>query len=178
MAAGGLFRLPMSIGVTPAEHRVIKGLTKKGQNLRNHMTDLKLIFTMPGERVTTEISQQEHPDTFAESKQVARRGGNVAGAARRETERELEHNFVSGRNFLDRNPDGLVEDTIGLPPLSETRTPLGIRRGILRTKVVQTAGIVSKKRWIRKSGRFYGIIPDGLFAARRIRRFLLVEANE
>lgn len=110
-----------TFGVTPSEHRAIKRLTKKGQNLRDHMTDLELIFTMLGERVTTEISQQEKPDTFAESKQVARRGGNVAGVARRETERELGHSVVSGQNFLDRNPDGLIEDTIGLPPLNSEK---------------------------------------------------------
>ena len=110
-----------TFGVTPSEHRAIKGLTKKGQNLRDHMTDLELIFTMLGERVTTEISQQEKPDTFAESKRVARRGGNVAGVARKETERELGHSVVSGQNFLDRNPDGLIEDTIGLPPLGSDK---------------------------------------------------------
>ena len=110
-----------TFGVTPSEHRAIKRLTKKGQNLRDHMTDLELIFTMLGERVTTEISQQEKPDTFAESKQVARRGGNVAGVARRETERELGHSVVAGQNFLDRNPDGLIEDTIGLPPLDSEK---------------------------------------------------------
>ena len=98
-----------TFGVTPSEHRAIKGLTKKGQNLRDHMTDLELIFTMLGERVTTE------------SKRVARRGGNVAGVARKETERELGHSVVSGRNFLDKNPDGLVEDTIGLPPLGSDK---------------------------------------------------------
>ena len=110
-----------TFGVTPSEHRAIKRLTKKGQNLRDHMTDLELIFTMLGERVTTEISQQEKPDTFAESKQVARRGGNVAGVARKETERELGHSVVSGQNFLDKNPDGLIEDTIGLPPLGSDK---------------------------------------------------------
>ena len=110
-----------TFGVTPSEHRAIKGLTKKGQNLRDHMTDLELIFTMLGERVTTEISQQEKPDTFAESKRVARRGGNVAGAARKGTERELGHSVVSGQNFLDKNPDGLIEDTIGLPPLGSDK---------------------------------------------------------
>ena len=110
-----------TFGVTPSEHRAIKGLTKKGQNLRDHMTDLELIFTMLGERVTTVISQQEKPDTFAESKRVARRGGNVAGVARKETERELGHSVVSGQNFLDKNPDGLIEDTIGLPPLGSDK---------------------------------------------------------
>ena len=110
-----------TFGVTPSEHRAIKGLTKKGQTLRDHMTDLELIITMLGERVTTEISQQEKPDTFAESKRVARRGGNVAGVARKETERELGHSVVSGQNFLDKNPDGLIEDTIGLPPLGSDK---------------------------------------------------------
>ena len=110
-----------TFGVTPSEHRAIKGLTKKGQNLRDHMTDLELIFTMLGERVTTEISLQEKPDTFAESKRVARRGGNVAGVARKETERELGHSVVSGQNFLDKNPDGLIEDTIGLPSLGSDK---------------------------------------------------------
>lgn len=51
---------------------------KKNQNLRDHMSDLELIFTMLGERVTTEISQKEKPDTFIENKQVAQRGGNVS----------------------------------------------------------------------------------------------------
>ena len=74
-------------------------------------------------QVTTfgKFVEQEKPDTFAESKQVARRGGNVAGVARRETERELGHSVVSGQNFLDRNPDGLIEDTIGLPPLDSEK---------------------------------------------------------
>ena len=110
-----------TFGVTPSEHRAIKGLTKKGQNLRAHMTDLELIFTMLGDRVTPEISQQEKPAPFAERKRVARRGGNVAGVARKETERELGHSVVSGQNFLDKNPDGLIEDTIGLPPLGSDK---------------------------------------------------------
>ena len=52
------------------------------------MTDLELIFTMLGERVTTEISQTEKPDTFEKNKKAAKRGGSVAGTARRETEKE------------------------------------------------------------------------------------------
>ena len=99
-----------TFGVTPSEHKAIKGLTKKSQNLRDHMTDLELIFTMLGERVTTEISQQEKPGTFPQNKQVARRGGRVAGVAREETEKELGHSVVSGHNYLDKNPDNLIED--------------------------------------------------------------------
>lgn len=106
-----------TFGVTPSEYRYIKGLTKKSQNLRDHMDDLELIFTMLGERVTTEISQQEKPDTFQKNKTVARRGGRVAGIAREETEKEIGRSVVSPKNFLDKNPDGLVNDQIDLPEI-------------------------------------------------------------
>ncbi len=90
-----------TFGLTPSEYKNVKGLTKKNQNLRDHMTDLELIFTMLGERVTTEISQQEKPEGFEENKNVARRGGNVAGVARKETEKELGHSVISSENFLN-----------------------------------------------------------------------------
>ena len=90
-----------TFGLTPSEYKVHKGLTKKNQNLRDHMTDLELIFTMLGERVTTEISQQEKPETFDENKKVANRGGNVAGIARKQTEKELGHSVISSENYLD-----------------------------------------------------------------------------
>ena len=90
-----------TFGLTPAEYKGIKGLTKKNQNLRDHMTDLELIFTMLGERVTTEISEKEKPDTFAKSKNVAKRGGNVAGIARKQTEKELGRSVISSGNYLD-----------------------------------------------------------------------------
>ena len=89
-----------TFGITPAEYKAMKGLTKKNQNLRDHMTDLELIFTMLGEKVTTEISKQEKPDTFDKSKTVARRGGRVAGTARKETEKELGRSIVTNQNFL------------------------------------------------------------------------------
>lgn len=90
-----------TFGLTPSEYKNVKGLTKKNQNLRDHMTDLELIFTMLGERVTTEISQQEKPEDFEGNKDVARRGGNVAGVARKETEKELGHSVISLENFLN-----------------------------------------------------------------------------
>lgn len=90
-----------TFGLTPSEYKDVKGLTKKNQNLRDLMTDLELIFTMLGERVTTEISQQEKPDTFSENKKVAKRGGNVAGVARKETEKELGHSVISSENYLN-----------------------------------------------------------------------------
>lgn len=98
-----------TFGITPSEYKEIKGLTQKGQNLRDHMDDLELIFTMLGERVTTEISQKEEPETFRQSKEIAKRGGNVAGIARKETEKELGRSVVSSNNFLslDSGPEEL-----------------------------------------------------------------------
>ena len=89
-----------TFGLTPSEYKKYKGLMKKNQNLRDHMSDLELIFTMLGERVTTEISQKEKPDTFIENKEVVRRGGNVAGVAREQAEKELGRSIVSNQNFL------------------------------------------------------------------------------
>ncbi|MBW8331914.1 MAG: Bro-N domain-containing protein [Prolixibacteraceae bacterium] len=91
-----------TFGLTPSEYKEVKGLVKKSHNLRDHMTDLELIFTMLGEKVTTEISQKEKPDTFPKNKQVATRGGRVAGNARRETENELGQSIISNQNFLDK----------------------------------------------------------------------------
>jgi len=90
-----------TFGVTPSEYKKLKGL--KRQNLRDHMNDLELIFNMLGERVTTEISQQEKPDTFAENKKVAGRGGNIAGNARKQTEKELGRPVVSKENYLQKS---------------------------------------------------------------------------
>ena len=98
-----------TFGLTPAEYKGIKCLTKKNQNLRDHMTDLELIFTMLGERVTTEISEKEKPDTFAKSKNVAKRGGNVAGIARKQTEKELGRSVISSGNYLDSGETDYTE---------------------------------------------------------------------
>jgi hypothetical protein len=89
-----------TFGMTPSEYKEHKGLKKKNQNLRDHMTDLELIFTMLGERVTTEISQKERPESFQANKKVAKRGGNVAGIARKQTEKELGRTIISEENFL------------------------------------------------------------------------------
>ena len=97
-----------TFGITPSEHKEIKGLTKKNQNLRDHMTDLELIFTMLGERVTTEVSQKEKPEGMRENVKVAKRGGSVAGVAREAAEKEIGHSVVSDSNFLDKNPDSIL----------------------------------------------------------------------
>ena len=95
-----------TFGVTPSEHKELKSLVRKNDNLRDHMTDLELIFTMLGEKVTTEISQTEKPDTFEKNKKVAKRGGSVAGTARKETERELGRSVVSKENFMPNKLTG------------------------------------------------------------------------
>ncbi len=89
-----------TFGLTPTEYKQVKGLTKKTQNLRDHMTDLELIFTMLGEKVTTEISKKEKPHTFNKNKKVAKRGGSVAGNARKQTEKELGKSIITKENFL------------------------------------------------------------------------------
>ena len=93
-----------TFGLTPTDYKQLKNLTDKSKvNLRDHMTDLELIFNMLGERVTTEISKQEKPDSFQKNKSVANRGGKVAGNARKETEKELGKSVISKNNYLPKN---------------------------------------------------------------------------
>lgn len=89
-----------TFGLTPNQYKEFKDLSSKSQNLRDHMTDLELIFTMLGERVTTEISKNERPKTFDENKRVASRGGRVAGKARQDTEKEIGKSIISKENYL------------------------------------------------------------------------------
>lgn len=95
-----------TFGMTPDEYRAHKHLSEKSKaNLRDHMDDLELIFNMLGERVTTEISKKEKPATFKRNKNVAKRGGKVAGNARKATEKELGRSVVSKQNYLGRNDE-------------------------------------------------------------------------
>ncbi len=100
-----------TFGVTPSQYKNLKNLPEKSKaNLRDHMDDLELIFTMLGERMTTEISQEEKPDSFNENKNVAKRGGKVAGKARKEAEKELGRSVVSKKNYLSNNDKKLLSD--------------------------------------------------------------------
>ncbi|MFZ3384150.1 MAG: Bro-N domain-containing protein [Candidatus Methanoperedens sp.] len=99
-----------TFGLTPAEYKNHKNLPQKSKiNLSDHMDDLELIFTMLGERVTTEISQKEKPETFKKSKTVAKRGGKVAGTARKKAEEELGRSVVTKQNYLNKNKE--IKDT-------------------------------------------------------------------
>jgi len=89
-----------TFGVTPNEYKKLKGL--KRQNLRDHMDDFELIFTMLGERSTTEIHRQEKSKGVPKLKQDSKRGGKVAGIARKELEKELGRSVVSKKNYLGK----------------------------------------------------------------------------
>lgn len=87
-----------TFGVTPSEYKNLKGL--KRENLRDHMDDFELIFTMLGERSTTEIHKNENSKGLAKLKSDAKAGGEIAGGARRELEKRLRRSVVSKSNFL------------------------------------------------------------------------------
>ena len=90
-----------TFGITPTEHKDIKGL--KNQNLRDHMTDLELIFTMLGEASTTEIAKARDAQGFQENKEAAKTGGKIAGNAKKKLELETGEKIVSPKNALN-NP--------------------------------------------------------------------------
>ncbi len=91
-----------TFGMTPSEYKEYKNLPIRSKtNLRDHMTDLELIFTMLGERVTTELSTIEKPAGLPENQKVAKRWGRVAGNARQETEKELGRSIITAENRLE-----------------------------------------------------------------------------
>lgn len=87
-----------TFGLTPSEYKKVKGL--KSQNLRDHMTDLELIFSMLGEASTTAIVKTQNPKGFIENKKAAKQGGAVAGNARKELESKTGQKVVSDENYL------------------------------------------------------------------------------
>ena len=88
-------------GLTPKEYKEVKGL--KSQNLRDHMTDLELIFSMLGEASTKEIAVNTDTQGFDENKKAARAGGKIAGDARKQLELKSGKSVVTGDNFLPEN---------------------------------------------------------------------------
>jgi hypothetical protein len=88
-----------TFGIIPSEYKSLKGLTKTSENLRDHMTDLELIFTMLGEASTTEIAKNKNAQGFIENHKAAKAGGNVAGNARKELEEKSGAKIVNKQNF-------------------------------------------------------------------------------
>ena len=92
-------------GMSTKEYKQYKGLKKEG--LRDNMTNMELILNMLAEASTTEISKVENPDGFEESRDVAKRGGSIAGNARKELEEVTGKSVISKKN--SKNPELLDE---------------------------------------------------------------------
>lgn len=100
-----------TFGIIPSEYKTLKGLSKASENLRDHMTDLELIFTMLGEASTTEIAKNKNAKGFVENHKAAKAGGSVAGKARKDLEKKSGKKIVSNQNFKqlseNQNPNNL-----------------------------------------------------------------------
>ena len=105
-------------GMTTRQYKQLKGLKK--ENLRDNMSDLELVLTMLAEATTTEISKSSKPQTFAENKQVARSGGEVAGIARKEIEGRTGQPVITSQNAADFQQliTDIVEDAAALPEMT------------------------------------------------------------
>ena len=102
-------------GMTTRQYKNLKGLRK--ENLRDDMSDLELVLTMLAEASTTDISKTAKPQTFEENKQVAKRGGKVAGIARQALEAETGKPVITEKNAFDFQQlvTDIVEDAAELP---------------------------------------------------------------
>ena len=90
-----------TFGIIPSDYKKLKGLTKANENLRDHMTDLELIFSMLGEASTTEIAKNRDAKGFDENHTAAKAGGSVAGKAREDLEQKSGKKIVSSQNFKE-----------------------------------------------------------------------------
>lgn len=103
-----------TFGMTPSEYKEYKGLGR--ENLRDHMTDLELIFSMLGEASTKEITVNRNARGFNENKNAAQIGGKIAGDARAQLEKESGKRVTTQENFLGRlaaasSDEQIIEDT-------------------------------------------------------------------
>ena len=95
-------------GMTTRQYKNLKGLKK--ENLRDNMSTLELVLNMLAEATTTEISKEQDPQTFAENKNIAREGGEVAGNARKDIEKRTGRPVITSRNAADFS--NLISDVI------------------------------------------------------------------
>jgi len=89
-----------TFGKTIGEYKEFKSLQKKNQNLRDHMTDFELIFTMLGEKTTTEITKKRDSQGFEECKESAKDGGEATKEARENIEKRIDKSIISEENYL------------------------------------------------------------------------------
>jgi len=99
-----------TFGMSVQEYKEFKGLKNKNQNLRDHMIDWELIFTMVGEKATTDIARSRDAKGFEENKSAAKRGGQIANIAKTELEQETGKSVLSKENFLDLTKKKKLED--------------------------------------------------------------------
>ncbi|KQC10862.1 MAG: phage antirepressor protein [Candidatus Cloacimonas sp. SDB] len=97
-----------TFGITPSEYKELKHL--KRENLRDHMNDLELIFSMLGEASTTEITRNRDTQGFPDLKKAAHDGGNVAGVARKQLEKESGRKVISQKNYLPNDEQDVIEE--------------------------------------------------------------------
>lgn len=90
-----------TFGMNPTEYKKFKGLKK--HNLRDHMTDLELIFTMLGEASTTKIARNKDAQGFQENLSAAKAGGDVAGSARKDLELKAGEKVITPENYLHQS---------------------------------------------------------------------------
>lgn len=97
-------------GMTTRKYKNLKGLTK--ENLRDNMSTLELVLNMLAEATTTEFSKELKPATFDESREIARRGGKVAGDARKNIEATTNKSVTTSKNAAELNKivTGLISD--------------------------------------------------------------------
>ena len=105
--------------MTTRQYKQLKGLKK--ENLRDNMSDLELVLTMLAEATTTGISKREKPEGLAENREIARRGGSVAGRARLDIETEIGTPVITSQNTADFQQliTDIVEDAAALPEMTE-----------------------------------------------------------
>lgn len=90
-----------AFGITPSDYKKLKSLDRPSDNLRDHMTDLELLFTALGEASTTEIAKTHDAYGMAENTQAARAGGKIAGDARKALEDKTGRKVVSASNYKE-----------------------------------------------------------------------------
>jgi len=96
-------------GITTRDYKELKSLKK--ENLRDNMTNLELVLNMLAETSTTELSKKERPKTFTQNKEVAQKGGSVAGNARKDLEDKLGESVISPLNAKELgNRSGELEE--------------------------------------------------------------------
>ena len=86
-------------GKTTREYKRFKGLKK--ENLRDNMSTMEIVLNMLAEATTTELSKEQKPDNFEDSRNVARKGGNIAGNARKEIEANTGKPVITSKNAVD-----------------------------------------------------------------------------